>query len=270
MSEPSEEGQFDERPPRNELRGGLFSGAAHDDPIEPAPEARDQPLPGSGERAGPSAAPYLPTSRSLPVMRTAAQHCQGCELYKRATQAVFGEGPANARAMLVGEQPGDQEDRKGRPFIGPAGAVLDQALRDAGIDRASVYLTNAVKHFKWSPRGKRRLHTKPGAIEIAACRPWLEAEIHSLRPVVLVALGATAAQSLFGASFRVLRDRGTLFSSDWAPRSMGTVHPSSILRATDGASKEKAMADFVRDLRLVAAELARSEPAEGSTPAPPE
>src|SRR5581483_9792584 len=179
-----------------------------------------------------TAEPFLPQDGgSLPALREASKGCRGCDLFERGTQTVFGEGTSEAEVMLVGEQPGDYEDRQGRPFVGPAGQLLDRALTEAGIDRQKVYVTNAVKHFKWEPRGKRRIHQKPNAREIQACKPWLEAEISTVRPRVIVALGATAAQSLFGNQFRVSRQRGQLISSPLAPSALATVHPSSILRA---------------------------------------
>src|SRR6266404_7258451 len=183
------------------------------------------------------------------VAREAAT-CTLCPLYRNATQTVFGEGPAKATIMLVGEQPGDQEDLAGHPFVGPAGKILDQALIEAGIDRDEVYVTNVVKHFKWSPaeRGKRRIHKKPRYSEINACRPWLDAELNAVKPQVLVCLGATAAQSLLGRDFSVSRQRGQWIQSELAPNVMATVHPSSILRAPDHASRELRRKDFVRDL----------------------
>jgi DNA polymerase len=199
-----------------------------------------------------TAAPFLPERRSLKSLREAARGCRGCPLWKLGTQTVFGEGPSRARVLMVGEQPGDREDIAGRPFVGPAGKLLDQALVAAGIDRGDVYVTNAVKHFKWEPVGKRRLHKKPNAREIAACRPWLDAEIEALRPEILVALGATAAQAMRGPQFRVTRDRGKVFSdAPGANAFVATVHPSSILRA-DPAEREAALAAFVADLKIVA------------------
>lgn len=190
-----------------------------------------------------------PDTASLTTLREAAGGCTACPLYKNATQTVFGEGPKHAKLMLVGEQPGDQEDLSGKPFIGPAGQLLDRALEKAGIDRNAVYVTNAVKHFKWEPRGKRRIHQKPSSRDIAACRPWLEAELRIVRPGVLVCLGATAAQALFGPSFRVTRERGKLLASEIAPRVVTTVHPSSLLRQPDEESRRREYALFVDDLR---------------------
>jgi uracil-DNA glycosylase len=198
-----------------------------------------------------SAAAFLPARRSLPALRAAAAGCRGCPLWEDATQTVFGEGAKTARAMFVGEQPGDQEDRSGRPFVGPAGRLFDDALEAAGIDRAQVYVTNAVKHFKWRARGKRRIHQKPSWTETSACRPWLEAELDVVRPRVLVLLGATAAQSLLGRDFRVTAHRGELIESDFADAVTATVHPSSILRGRP-EEREAGFAAFVDDVRLVA------------------
>jgi len=192
---------------------------------------------------------------SLQSLRKEAADCRACPLWKNATQTVFGEGPLHAQAMLVGEQPGDKEDLAGKPFVGPAGRLLDRALQDAGIDRSLVYVTNVVKHFKWEPRGKRRIHAKPNGAEIAACRPWLETEIALIKPRVLVCLGATAAQALLGKSFKVSQQRGTFVPSSLAPRVTATVHPSSILRAPDDDSRHAEMSRFVADLRRVAGEL---------------
>jgi DNA polymerase len=195
----------------------------------------------------------LPARQTLATVRGAAAGCQACDLYLRGTQTVFGEGPSRAKIMLVGEQPGDAEDTAGHPFVGPAGKLLDRALEDAGIDRREVYLTNVVKHFKWEPRGKRRIHAKPNASEVAACRPWLETEIALVKPRVLVCLGATAAQALLGRSFRVSTERGERVPSGLAPIVMATVHPSSILRAPDEAARRDEMRRFVLDLKKVAA-----------------
>jgi uracil-DNA glycosylase len=190
-----------------------------------------------------------PDTASLGALREAARHCTACHLYKHATQTVFGEGPKGATMMLVGEQPGDYEDVAGKPFVGPAGKIMDRALEKAGIDRKQVYVTNAVKHFKWEPRGKRRIHQKPNSREIAACRPWLEAELRVVKPKLVVAMGATAAQTIFGPSFRVTRERGKLLSSKLAPRVLATVHPSSLLRQPDEESREREYKLFVADLR---------------------
>jgi DNA polymerase len=181
--------------------------------------------------------------------------CTACDLYKNATQTVFGEGTTGAELVLVGEQPGDQEDRKGRPFVGPAGKLLDRALEEAGIDRTKVYVTNVVKHFKWTPRGKRRIHKRPSAEEISACRPWLEKELELVKPKVLVALGATAAQALLGRQFRLTQHRGEFVESDLAPWVTATIHPSAILRASDDQSRHEEMAAFVADLKNVARKL---------------
>ena len=190
-----------------------------------------------------------PDTMSWSAMREAAKDCDACHLYKRATQTVFGEGPKSATMMLVGEQPGDYEDVAGKPFVGPAGKIMDQALEEAGIDRSQVYVTNAVKHFKWEPRGKRRIHQKPNSREIAACRPWLEAELRIVKPKLVVAMGATAAQTIFGPGFRVTRERGKVLSSKLAPRVLATVHPSSLLRQPDEESRQREYKHFVSDLR---------------------
>jgi uracil-DNA glycosylase len=203
-----------------------------------------------------SAEPFLPQDHSLPALREASKSCRGCDLYERGTQTVFGEGTNQAELMLVGEQPGDSEDRQGRPFVGPAGQLLDRALEAAGVDREKVYVTNAVKHFKWEPRGKRRIHQKPNAREVSACRPWLQAEISTVRPKVIVCLGATAAQALLGPQFRVSKQRGQLVESPLAPNVLATVHPSSILRAPDDQTREVELELFIRDLRLIAPLLA--------------
>jgi uracil-DNA glycosylase len=188
---------------------------------------------------------------SLSKLREEAAGCKACDLWKTGTQVVFGEGKAGAEAIFVGEQPGDQEDKAGRPFVGPAGKLLDQALVDAGIDRTQVYVTNVVKHFKWVGRGKRRIHQKPNWTEIAACRPWLEGELAAVEPRVLVCLGATAAQALLGKQFRVTRDRGKPVDSELAEHVLATIHPSAILRG-DPASREQEYAAFVADLKVVA------------------
>jgi DNA polymerase len=201
----------------------------------------------------------LPDRLSLGAVRDAAEDCQACHLYKNATQTVFGEGPSRADVLLVGEQPGDAEDLAGHPFVGPAGKLLDRALGEAGLDRRRVYVTNVVKHFKWEPRGKRRIHAKPNSAEIAACRPWLETEIALVKPRVLVCLGATAAQALLGRGFKVSQQRGTFVASPLAPRVTATVHPSSILRAPDDESRQAEMRRFVADLARVARELSRKE-----------
>ncbi len=199
-----------------------------------------------------TAEPFLPADHSLPALRQAAAVCRGCDLFERGTQTVFGEGRVEAELMLVGEQPGDSEDRQGRPFVGPAGMLLDRALEASGIDRGTVYVTNAVKHFKWEPRGKRRIHQKPNAREVQACKPWLEAEIATIRPRVIMLLGATAAQALMGPQFRVSKQRGQLLPSELAPHVMATVHPSSILRAPDDQTREAELELFIQDLKKIA------------------
>jgi uracil-DNA glycosylase len=196
------------------------------------------------------------TGSPLESVRLAAAECKACDLWKSGTQTVFGEGAGTAELMLVGEQPGDKEDLAGRPFVGPAGRILDQALEEAGIDRTNVYVTNAVKHFKWEPRGKRRLHKRPDAAEVAACRPWLDKEIELVRPRVVVCLGATAAQALLGRSFKVTKQRGELFLQEAGHVITATVHPSSILRAPDAGARERELAAFTEDLRQVAKHLA--------------
>jgi len=189
------------------------------------------------------------------MLHHSAQLCRACELWRHATQAVLGEGARKAEVMLVGEQPGEKEDRAGKPFVGPAGVLLDKALAEAGIARADAYITNAVKHFNWEPRGKLRIHKKPGASQIAACRPWLEAEIRLIQPKLIVLMGATAAQSLLGSGFRVTRHRGELVESPYAPLVTVTVHPSSVLRASDETTRNEEMKRFVNDLRYAAARL---------------
>ena len=189
--------------------------------------------------------------RRLDALRAEAGDCRACDLWKTGTQVVFGEGPAGANAMFVGEQPGDQEDKAGRPFVGPAGKLFDKALADAGIDREQVYVTNVVKHFKWVGRGKRRIHQKPNWSEVDACRPWLEGELAAVEPRVLVCLGATAAQALLGRHFRVTRERGKPVESDLAEHVLATIHPSAILRG-DPESREQEYATFVRDLKVAA------------------
>jgi DNA polymerase len=202
-----------------------------------------------------TAAPLIPANFDWQSLHDAAAGCRACDLWERGTQTVFGEGAPRARAMFVGEQPGNEEDLAGHPFVGPAGRLLDAALEEAGIDRAQSYVTNVVKHFKWEPRGKRRIHAKPNAVEIGACVPWLQAELDVVRPVVLVCLGATAAQALLGKQFRVTADRGKWIESKLAPYVMATVHPSSILRSPDAETRHAEMARFVADLRPVARAL---------------
>jgi DNA polymerase len=189
---------------------------------------------------------------SLAQLKAEAASCTNCDLYKNATQTVFGEGPAQARVMFVGEQPGDSEDKKGQPFVGPAGRLLDEALAEAGIPRNDVYVTNVVKHFKWEPRGKRRIHQKPNAREIAACRPWLDREVQAVQPDVIVCLGSTAAQALLGKTFRVTRERGKPVPSPLARHVVATVHPSSVLRAPDDESRAREIKAFIADIKEVA------------------
>ena len=207
------------------------------------------------KRGSRSAAEYVPERPTLPGARAAARDCKGCDLWKRGTQTVFGEGDRKAQLMLVGEQPGDAEDLSGRPFVGPAGKLLDRALADAGIERSAVYVTNVVKHFKWEPRGKRRIHKKPSAAEVAACRPWLDTEMALVKPGAIVCLGATAAQALLGRAFKVTVHRGELIPSTLAPVVIATVHPSSILRAPDDETRRLEMERFTDDLRSVARAL---------------
>lgn len=202
-----------------------------------------------------TAEPFLPDRLSLTALQKAVQGCRGCDLYKRATQAVFGEGRVHSRLMLVGEQPGDREDRQGRPFVGPAGKLLDRALEEAGIDRDGAYVTNIVKHFKWVAKGDRRYHKQPSLFEVRACRPWFEAEVEVIRPEVIVALGATAARAIFGSDFRVSKQRGEWVDSGYAEHVTATVHPSSILRQQTDRDRQNAMRAFVEDLEKVAAVL---------------
>ena len=209
-----------------------------------------------GELFG-TADPLIPERGTLTDVREAAAGCKACDLWRTGTQTVFGEGSAGATVMFVGEQPGNDEDLAGRPFVGPAGRVLDQALEEAGIDRTETYVTNAVKHFKWEPRGKRRIHQKPNWSEMTACRPWLEAEIELVKPKIVVALGSTAAQTLLGRQFRVTKQRGVPVDSPIAPVIIATVHPSSILRERDEEARREAMRSLVDDLRVVAEHIAR-------------
>src|SRR4051812_41564854 len=198
-----------------------------------------------------TAASLIPENPTIPALRGVAAGCRACDLWKIGTQTVFGEGGSGVRVMLVGEQPGDQEDLRGRPFVGPAGKLLDKALQEAGLDRQEIYVTNAVKHFKWEPRGKRRFHKRPNSMEITACKPWIEAEIDVLKPEVIVCLGATAAQALLGRQFKVSIQRGTWVQSPLAPFVMATVHPSSLLRAPDDETRRIEIKRFVADLKLV-------------------
>jgi len=208
-----------------------------------------------GTRNKRPAGDLIPARPTLSTVRAAAKDCQACDLYKHATQTVFGEGASKASLMLIGEQPGDAEDVAGHPFVGPAGKLLDRALEEAGIDRSAVYVTNVVKHFKWEPRGKRRIHKKPRAGEIAACRPWLETEIGLVKPRVIVCLGATAAQALLGPQFKVTAQRGRPIPSPFAPFVMATVHPSSLLRAPDDETRRRETRRFIGDLRKAARAL---------------
>jgi DNA polymerase len=202
-----------------------------------------------------SAAEFIPPKPTLRTAKRAAADCRGCDLYRHATQTVFGHGRADAAVVFVGEQPGDAEDLAGEPFVGPAGRLLDQALEAAGIARDEVYVTNVVKHFKWEPRGKRRIHVKPRISEIRACRPWLETELALIKPRALVCLGATAAQALLGSTFKVSTERGKFVESPLAPLVMATVHPSSVLRAQTDEERHQAMEEFVADLRTLAKKL---------------
>ena len=203
-----------------------------------------------------SAADFLPPRLNLSALRQAAAHCKGCDLYLNATQTVFGEGPKSAHVVMVGETPGDQEDIEGRPFVGPAGRLLDEAIVEASLDRKDVYITNAVKHFRWEPRGKRRLHKKPSARQISACRPWLEAEVTVIKPKIVVCLGATAAQSLIGRDFRISRQRGEFLVSPWAEWTLATHHPSAVLRAPEKQDRVRMRGELIDDLNLVAKRLA--------------
>ena len=203
-------------------------------------------------KSGSSAAALIPPRPTLSTLKSAAAECQACDLWKTGTQTVFGEGARRVKVMFVGEQPGNEEDLSGRPFVGPAGRLLDDALAAAGVDRKQTYVTNVVKHFKWEPRGKRRIHKKPNSLEITACRPWLEAEIAVIKPDVIVALGATAAQSLLGPKFRVTKQRGEFIPHPLAPYVMATVHPSSILRAPDDETRKLELRRFIADLKKLA------------------
>jgi DNA polymerase len=226
----------------------------------------DSEKPARGRQA--TAAPLVPDRPTLPSLRRAASACRACPLWERGTQTVFGEGPVRAEVMLVGEQPGDVEDLSGRPFVGPAGRLLDRALAAAGLDRGAVYVTNAVKHFKWEARGKRRIHQKPTSGEVRACSPWLAAEIRVVEPRAIVCLGATAAQALLGKSFKVSERRGEILASPLAPAVMATVHPSSILRAPDDETRRMELARLVEDLERLAAAL-RAPPPSAEPPAGP-
>jgi DNA polymerase len=213
----------------------------------------------SKDKSERSAADFFPERKSLKAFREAAADCKGCDLWERGTQTVFGEGARRAEIVFVGEQPGNEEDLTGKPFVGPAGRLLDNALAEVGIDRRQIYVTNVVKHFKWEPRGKRRIHKKPNPREVAACRPWLEAEINLVKPKVIVCLGATAAQALLGPQFKVSKQRGQFIESTLAPYIMATVHPSSILRAPDDETRHAEKRKFIDDLKRVAAVLSKSK-----------
>jgi len=214
-----------------------------------------------------TAAPYLPEERSIAALREAVQGCRGCELYRKATQAVFGEGPRGSTMVIVGEQPGDEEDRAGSPFVGPAGRLLDRALADAGIARRKVWVTNAVKHFKWEPRGKRRIHAKPNPNEVRACAPWLDAEIDAIEPEVVVALGVTAARAVFGRSLTITASRGRALETRWQTTGLVTIHPSAVLRAPDPEARERTYADLVSDLRVAARLLREGTPRDAASTA---
>ena len=201
------------------------------------------------------AGPFVPAAAGLSDLVSAASRCTGCDLYRHASRTVFGKGPADARVVLVGEQPGDQEDRQGAPFVGPAGEVFDRALAEVGLARERLYVTNAVKHFKFVPRGKRRIHQTPAAADITACRPWVEAELALIKPEVLVCLGATAARALLGSDFRIMRDHGRFIDTPWAPRTMATLHPSAVLRGEDEPAQARLYAMLRDDLKLVADSL---------------
>jgi DNA polymerase len=223
--------------------------------VQPNDDARQPAEPVSLLLAPPvatSAAPFVPRGGDLASLRAAATGCAGCELHLHATQTVFGKGPADARIVLVGEQPGEQEDRQGAPFVGPAGEVLDRALLEVGLVRERLYVTNAVKHFKFEMRGKRRIHQTPRAAELLACRPWIEAELELIKPEVMVCLGATAARALISPDFRLLKERGRFVSSPWAAKTLATLHPSAVLRGEDDAAQARLYAMLVEDLRLVA------------------
>lgn len=207
------------------------------------------------EITGRSALDFFPSEITYPALKAAADGCMGCDLYKDATQTVFGEGNAGSEVLFVGEQPGDEEDLSGHPFVGPAGRLFNKALAEAGIDREKTYVTNAVKHFKWVPKGQRRLHAKPRAGEVAACLPWLAAEVEVVKPRIVVCLGATAAQALLGKAFRVTKDRGKWLTSSMAEKTIATVHPSSVLRARDPESRKRQYQEFVADLIVISAAL---------------
>jgi uracil-DNA glycosylase len=212
---------------------------------------------GSAVAAAPGAAAFVPKTNDLEELKRAASSCQGCDLYRHATQTVFGRGPVTARAALVGEAPGDQEDLQGAPFVGPAGEVLDRALGEAGIPRQDVYVTNVVKHFKFVRTPRRRIHQTPGSVEIGACRPWLDAELAAIRPEILVCLGATASKALLGPDYRLMKEHGRILKTPWAPKLLTTLHPSAVLRAEDAAGQERLYGLLLTDLKLVARELSQ-------------
>lgn len=199
----------------------------------------------------PGAAEFVPARKTLRALQHAVQECHGCDLYRYATQAVFGEGPVSSHIMMIGEQPGNEEDIQGHPFVGPSGKLLDRALADAGIDRREVYVSNAVKHFKFEERGKRRIHKKPSISEIKACRPWLEAEVTLIKPEVIICLGATATQAILGPAYRLTKERGKFVTHAWAPHVTATIHPSAVLRAPDSAQRHQEYSSFVDDLKKV-------------------
>ena len=232
-----------------------------DDPaLQRLRKLADEPRSGPISSGGAGAAPFVPKTSDLGDLQRAAASCRGCDLYRDATQTVFGRGPATARAVLVGEQPGDQEDLQGAPFVGPAGEVLDRVLVEAGLPRNEVYVTNAVKHFKFVRTPKRRIHQTPGSVEIGACRPWLEAELAVIHPQILVCLGATASKALLGPDFRLMKERGKFLKTNWAPKLLATLHPSAVLRAEDQPGQERLYGLLLSDLRLVAGELAAVRP----------
>jgi uracil-DNA glycosylase len=229
-----------------------------DELLADAPQRVEEMMTKAPKVSAVTAADFVPPERRLEVLRDAASGCKGCELYCNATQTVFGEGPTNAAAMFVGEQPGDQEDVAGKPFVGPAGRLLNEALQRVGIDRSQLYVTNAVKHFKFEQRGTRRIHSKPSAREVSACKPWLVAEIETLKPKMIVALGATAAQSMMGPEFRITQSHGRVFSdTKWAPWFMATIHPSALLRIPDPVLKEQTYKEFLEDLSVAAKQLSQ-------------
>jgi uracil-DNA glycosylase len=247
MTPPAVAGPGQSRPARASRRSAVPVGAHVARDLFGTASAGEEPDLGRP----PGARQWVPADATLHAFRAAAPHCRGCDLYRHARQVVFGVGPDSARVVLVGEQPGDQEDRQGKPFVGPAGEVLDRALAEAGIARERLYVTNVVKHFKFVVRGGRRLHQTPSPAEVGACLPWLEAEIEALRPEVVVCLGATAARALLGGEFRLLRQRGLVLATRWAPQTLATLHPSAVLRGVDEAEQERLYAMLLSDLRVV-------------------